>query len=196
MFVPNKPLPVMNRRHFVVTGLLAAPAALDLRAAGLAAPPEAAPPAFVVPPAQSRAAEQILINGNPNDVKISGQDTAGALAVFEYTGRGKGGPSLHRHLQQDETFYVVEGRYLFVVGEERHELGPGATIFLPRLVPHTWTQLTPAGKLLYWVQPAGQLEDYFRRIATGQPKGTPAERAAVALAHGIEQLGPPLPVQP
>ncbi|RTQ46824.1 cupin domain-containing protein [Hymenobacter gummosus] len=187
----------MNRRRFLLTGLLAAPAAaLPARAALALARPVAATPAFVVPPALSRFQEKTLINNCPNDIKISGRDTGGAVALFEYTGLAKGGPSLHRHLAQDEVFYVVEGRYLFVVGPERHELTAGATIFLPRQVPHTWTQLTATGKLLYWVQPAGQLEDYFRRIASGQPRGTAAERAALALAHGIEQLGPPLPVQP
>ena len=51
------------------------------------------------------------------DVKISGKDTDGDLAIFEQTGvlQGRGWP-MHIHHFQDKTFHVTEGEYLFMVG--------------------------------------------------------------------------------
>jgi len=58
------------------------------------------------------------VNSNILDVKVSGSDTNGELAIFEQTSlsQEKGTP-LHLHLSQDEVFYVLEGSYYFQVGE-------------------------------------------------------------------------------
>src|ERR1700712_2689533 len=59
------------------------------------------------------------VTSNTLDLKISGKDTDGDLAIFEQTGSTpKGGPPLHIHPLQDEMFYVIEGEYLFQVGED------------------------------------------------------------------------------
>lgn len=49
---------------------------------------------------------------------------------------------LHIHPNQDEWFYVVEGNYLFQVGNEQYRMAIGDTIFLPRNVPHAFIQVT------------------------------------------------------
>ncbi|WP_310393735.1 cupin domain-containing protein [Hymenobacter sp.] len=191
----------MKRRHFLASALLAAPtaafAAPLLSLAAATEPDETLPTSssFVVAAGEGRFGEKTLVGPNPNDIKISGQDTGGALAVFEYAGVAKGGPSLHLHLAQDEIFYVVAGEYLFVVGDEQRELGPGDTIFLPRQVPHTWTQLTTTGKLLYFLQPAGKMEDFFRARSGNATPLTPAQREQLFADHGMKTLGPPLPIK-
>jgi len=55
---------------------------------------------------------------SPNLVKLSAKDTNGQLAAFEYEGLAKMGPPLPLHLNQDETFYVLEGDCLFQVGKK------------------------------------------------------------------------------
>ena len=192
---------VMKRRHFLSTALLAAPAAALSTALPHLAPTAtaAAGPtgrSFTVAAGAGRFQEKTLVGPNPNDIKISGQDTGGALAVFEYTGVAKGGPSLHLHVAQDEIFYVVAGEYLFVVGDEQRELRPGDTIFLPRQVPHTWTQLTETGKLLYFLQPAGKMEDFFRARSNNRTPLTAAQRERLFTDHGMQSLGPSLPIKP
>ena len=54
------------------------------------------------------------VNSNILDVKISGNDTDGDLAIFEQTSltQGRGTP-LHIHHAQDEIFYGIEGAYKF-----------------------------------------------------------------------------------
>ena len=77
------------------------------------------------------------VNINTLDVKVSGSDTDGDLAIFEQTSLSPGrGTPLHVHHSQDEVFYIVEGSYYFQVGEDKFSLTTGDSIFLPRKGPH------------------------------------------------------------
>ena len=45
---------------------------------------------------------------------------------------------LHRHLADDEAWYVLEGRLGFVRGDERLEAPAGSAVLVPRGLPHTF----------------------------------------------------------
>lgn len=151
------------------------------------------PKPFVVKNGDARFGVHTPFKGkNPNDVKISGRDTNGQLAVFEYIGHEKTGPSYHIHDDQDEIFTVVEGEYRFKVGNQVDVLKAGDTIFLPRKVPHTWIQLSDYGKLIYMVQPAGKLEEFFLKMNELQRPPTQEEAQQMSIAHGMRNVGPPL----
>lgn len=148
---------------------------------------------FIVKAGEARSGVHTPFQGvNPNDVKISGKDTDGQLAVFEYIGVQKVGPALHVHFHQDEVFYVVEGEFRFQLGTEKSILKAGDTIFLPRTIPHTWIQLSDRGKLIYLLQPAGQLEEFFVKMSTLKGPPTQAELDTIMSAHGMKNVGPPL----
>ena len=130
------------------------------------------------------------------DVKISGSDTNGNLAIFEQTSLSKGrGTPLHVHLGQDEIFYVLEGSYRFQVGEDKFSLSTGDSIFLPRTVPHAWTQASDQGKMLVVLQPAGKLEDFFVTVASLDHEPTQPEMAAIFATNQMKVVGPPLPLE-
>jgi quercetin dioxygenase-like cupin family protein len=133
------------------------------------------------------------VNSNVLDVKISGSDTDGGLAIFEQTSlsQGKGTP-LHIHHGQDEVFYIVEGAYKFLVGGEKYDLKVGDSIFLPRQVPHAWTQVSAKGKMLVTMQPAGKLEDFFVTMAGLDHEPSKEEIAKIFAANDMEVVGPPL----
>jgi quercetin dioxygenase-like cupin family protein len=133
------------------------------------------------------------ITSNIVDVKISGKDTENDVAVFEQTGLTyKGGPPMHIHFNQDEWFYVVEGEYLFQVGEERHQLKQGDTIFLPRNVQHGFIQLKEKGKLIVTFMPAGKMEAFFALTASWTTPPTKEEIAKAFADHEMKVVGPPL----
>ncbi len=135
------------------------------------------------------------VNSNVLDVKVSGKDTNGALAIFEQTSLSPlRGTPLHVHPGQDEVFRVLEGEYLFQVGADKYRLGPGDTIFLPRKVPHAWTQVSSTGKMTVLVQPAGKLEEFFVTMAAFQGEPTPEQIAQIFLQHEMEIVGPTLAV--
>jgi quercetin 2,3-dioxygenase len=125
-------------------------------------------------------------------VKVSGRDTGGGFALFEYAGYREGGPPLHLHRDQDEIFVVREGRYLFQCGDDRTALQAGDTIFLPRGIPHSFRQTSPTGRLQFMFTPAGDMEAFFTALA--QQDGPPSPEVASALfaAHGMKVVGPPI----
>jgi quercetin dioxygenase-like cupin family protein len=151
------------------------------------------PKPFVVKNGESRFGEKTIIGGkSPNDIKVSAKDTDGLLTVFEYQGNEKGGPPLHIHLHQDEIFFILEGQYLFQVGDEKHTLTVGDIIFLPRNVPHAFAQLTDTGKMLFFFQSSGKMEDYFRVLGGLKGVPSPQEGAKIFADHDMKVVGPPL----
>ena len=130
------------------------------------------------------------VNANILDVKVSGTDTDGALAIFEQTSLSKGkGTPLHVHHSQDEVFYVIEGLYYFQVGDEKFKLSEGESIFLPRKVPHAWTQLSEKGKMTVTLQPAGKLEDFFVTMASLDHEPNQEEIRKIFSDNDMEVVG-------
>ncbi|MEP7259395.1 MAG: cupin domain-containing protein [Flavitalea sp.] len=133
------------------------------------------------------------VNANILDLKISGSDNNGALAVFEQTSMSpKRGTPLHVHHFQDEVFYILEGEYLFLVGEDKYSLMAGDSIFLPKKIPHAWTQVSEKGKVTVTFQPAGKMENFFVTMAALEHEPSKEQIAKVFLDNEMEIVGPPL----
>ena len=127
------------------------------------------------------------------DFKVTSADTGGAMLVIENTNRGRGGPAKHQHVAQDESFYVIEGEYVIVIGDQRFELKAGDAILAPRRVPHVWAYIgDKVGRLLITFTPPGSMEDFFRMVS--KSNAMPIQDPALWRAHGMELMGPPLPV--
>lgn len=136
------------------------------------------------------------VNSNILDLKVSGSDTDGTLAIFEQTSVSpKRGTPLHVHPNQDEIFYVLFGEYYFQVGNDKHKLKAGDSIFLPRKVPHAWTQVSESGKMTVTFQPAGKIEEFFLAVSELETEPTKDEMAKMFLDHDMEIVGPPLNVE-
>lgn len=124
--------------------------------------------------------------------KVCPQDSNGLL-VLENTFHEKSGPPRHRHPHQDEWFYCVEGEFLIEVGAERFRLTPGDSLLAPRGVPHVWAHVGKTrGRILIAFMPAGQMEPFFREVT--KANAMPPQNPAFWCAHGMELLGPPLPI--
>lgn len=125
--------------------------------------------------------------------KLTPQDSGGIL-ILENTFLAKGGPARHLHYDQDEWFYAVEGEFIIEVGQERIRMRPGDSLLAPRRVPHVWAYVGDArGRMLITFAPAGKMEDFFREVT--KSNAMPAQIPALWRAHGMELLGPPLPVE-
>ena len=187
----------MQRRKFVQATLAALPFAAALPAARPRA--DRLPKGFKTSAGEGRRHGHIQlkgVNANILDVKVSGQDTGGDLVIFEQTSLSPGrGTPLHVHLAQDEVFYVVEGEYYFRVGDDRYRLHPGDTIFLPRQVPHAWTQVSARGRMTVTFQPAGRMEAFFLALAALPAEPTPEELGRIFAAHEMKIVGPTLKVE-
>lgn len=181
----------MQRKDFLTKTLLSLP--LIAVATENNAQSKSTKEPFIVDAGKSRFGDSIKFLGvHPNDLKISSKDTDGQLSVFEYTGLGKVGPTLHVHFKQDEIFTVMEGEYRFLVGQETHILKAGQTIFLPRGIPHTWIQLTDKGRMIYLLQPAGKMEEFFTLMNRMKEPPSPQEMDRIHAEHDMKVVGPPL----
>ncbi len=182
----------MKRKQFLLTTATAIPALLANNTVK-AQKSERPKKGFVVKASESRFGEKTLVGGkSPNNIKVSQKDTNNDLTVFEYIGNEKGGPPLHVHPNQDEIFFIVEGTYLFQVGEDKHSLSTGDTIFLPRTIPHTFAQLSEKGKMFFLFQPSGKMEDFFRVLGSLTAPPTPEQGAKIFADHDMKVVGSPL----
>ncbi|MGE5334837.1 MAG: cupin domain-containing protein, partial [Nitrososphaerota archaeon] len=110
------------------------------------------------------------------------------------TFHAKGGPARHLHYDQDEWFYAVEGEFLMQVGQERFVLHPGDSLFAPRRIPHVWAHVGNArGRILVTFMPAGTMEAFFHEVT--KANAMPPQDPELWRAHGMELLGPPLPIE-
>jgi uncharacterized cupin superfamily protein len=98
------------------------------------------------------------------------------------------------HHQQEEWFYVIEGDYVFRIGEEQFRLTAGDSVLAPRQVPHAFTHVRDGfGKIITVFQPAGEIEAFFREYGKlGDVSTETAQR--LFRKYGMEILGPPLDV--
>ena len=102
--------------------------------------------------------------------------TGGALSVFRATMPEGFGPPRHIHTREDEVFLVLEGEALFDIDGRILRAGPGATVFMPRGVPHTFRVQSPVAVMLGVMTPGGFEE------TVPQPR-RPRRRAHAAVAR-------------
>ena len=124
--------------------------------------------------------------------KVVPHDSSGIL-ILENTFHTQGGPARHLHHDQDEWFYVLEGEFLMEVGSERYILQPGDSLLARRQVPHVWASLATRGRILITFLPAGNMEAFFREVT--KANAMPPQDPAPWRAHGMELVGPPLPIE-
>jgi mannose-6-phosphate isomerase-like protein (cupin superfamily) len=93
--------------------------------------------------------------------KVLSDDTGGNLFVIEHSHLVPGGPPLHLHLYQDEWFYVIEGEVAFQVGNRRVQLKPGESVLGPRRIPHAFSSVAPASRMIIAFTPAGMMQKFF-----------------------------------
>ena len=121
-------------------------------------------PAVLLPQDQARDGKHYGMGFSHIDFKVTAQDSPD-LFVLENIFHRKGGPARHLHVEQDEWFFVIEGEFIFEVGEQRMRLKPGDSLFAPRKVPHVWAYVGDGrGRILIAFTPAGKMEAFFREV--------------------------------
>ena len=124
--------------------------------------------------------------------KVTSQRKDGIL-IIENTFREKGGPARHLHYNQDEWFYIVEGEFLFEVGQDKFRLTPGDSLPAPRRIPHVWAYIGGgSGNVLIAFMPAGKMKSFFHEVT--KANAMPPQDPDLWRAHEMELLGPPLAV--
>jgi mannose-6-phosphate isomerase-like protein (cupin superfamily) len=118
--------------------------------------------------------ESVHFGGLGARFMIDAAQSGGGFALVEHPidPRSLAAP-LHRHANEDEYSYVLEGRVGFQLGEEDLEAGPGELVIKPRDQWHAfWNAGDEPARLLEIISPAG-FERYFAEIAPLLPPNVP-----------------------
>jgi mannose-6-phosphate isomerase-like protein (cupin superfamily) len=143
--------------------------------------------------------EAMWFLGNLATIKATGSQTRGALTVVEFLNPAGFAPPVHRHLAEDEAFYVLSGYARFHCDGQSFDAGPGDFVLLPVARPHTFLvgpdeplralQITTPAGFEHFVAEVGAPADE-RRLPDPGPVD-PAALGHAAARHGVELLGPP-----
>ena len=110
-----------------------------------------------------------------------------SVALVEHTlpPRALGAP-LHRHANEDEYSYVLEGQLGAQLGDEIVEAGPGELVRKPRGQEHTfWNAGDEPLRFLEMITPGG-FAAYFRDLAPLLAAGDDVGVAEVAARYALE----------
>ncbi len=130
--------------------------------------------------------------GTDYSITVAKSDSAGIVGVFEGLVPAGDGPPVHIHHNEDEVIHVIEGEYEFWLDGKVSHAGPGASVFLPRSVPHTFRVVGDRpGRNLAVITPGG-FENFFVEAAERDlriPDNMP-ELMELAGSYGLEFVGP------
>ena len=122
-------------------------------------------------------------------IKIGAATGSDHLALGTQQVTAGAGVPIHRHLQMDEAFYVLDGSGIFILNDVRHPFAKGATIFIPKNSWHGFENPEHEVLLMWIMSPAG-LDGFFRD--TCSPPGAPPRQLnreqirEIALKYGTE----------
>jgi quercetin dioxygenase-like cupin family protein len=126
--------------------------------------------------------------GEEVTILLDGERTGGALAMWTGITPSGGGPPRHYHLNEDETFFIIEGRVAFLLNEEWNEVGPGGAVFMPRGIVHTFRNVGDQPcRMLIMTTPSG-FEKFFARCANEFAKADGPDMSRIieiGAEHGI-----------
>jgi mannose-6-phosphate isomerase-like protein (cupin superfamily) len=121
-------------------------------------------------------------------VRLSSLDTNGAYAIVESVAAPGCATPTHLHRSEEEHFVIIAGSYRIAIGEKVFEASAGASITLPKGVPHSWRNISSEpGRMVVILTPGG-FEQCIKTIRNSPPE----KLEAVAASYGCYIVGPPV----
>jgi quercetin dioxygenase-like cupin family protein len=107
--------------------------------------------------------------GDKYTVLASGEQTGGVYSLTESIVPPGGGPPMHYHTRDEESFYVLEGEITFTV-DDRTIIGTAGTfVQLPRGIPHCFkNNASASARMLILCSPPG-FERFIAEFGTELP---------------------------
>jgi oxalate decarboxylase/phosphoglucose isomerase-like protein (cupin superfamily) len=130
-------------------------------------------------------------------MKAEKQQTEGLITLYESRHEPHSmGPARHYHEGLTELFYILEGTFTFLVGEQIHRAPAGSTIVVPPHTVHAFhnAEEEPA-RILVMVLPGG-FEGFFDAARELESPATDTERwQKINETWDQQVVGPPLGIR-
>jgi mannose-6-phosphate isomerase-like protein (cupin superfamily) len=149
-----------------------------------------------IPP--GKGGRSLWVLGELVAYKIPSHRTGGAYTLFEVSTHPGSGPPLHIQHREDESFYVLEGAYEFVVESRTIRAVVGSLLYVPKGTLHAHKNVGEGvGRMLVSQTPGGLYERFFEEVGEEAPSKVvvpsletdPPEAARIVTAaarYGIE----------
>jgi quercetin dioxygenase-like cupin family protein len=106
---------------------------------------------------------------------VTGEESGGAYFAMEALVPPGGGPPLHVHTREDETFYLLEGELEFRFGDETVAARGGDFVSVPRGTIHNFRNVgSETARMVLTFTPAG-IERWFEETLERAPNHVRAE---------------------
>jgi quercetin dioxygenase-like cupin family protein len=123
--------------------------------------------------------------GEPVEILVSGEMTGGLSTTLIQTSPPGGGPPPHSHVNEDETFYVLEGDYELLADGQWIKVAAGECAHALRGSFHTFRNAgTTTGRMLVFVAPGG-LDKYLEELSAFRVPDDMAAILALSERYGI-----------
>jgi quercetin dioxygenase-like cupin family protein len=147
-----------------------------------------------IPPGEGRS---LWVLGELVTSKTTSERTGGAYSLFEVTTQPGGGVLPHIQHREDESFYVLEGEYEFLVEGRTIRVGAGSLLYMPKGTLHAHRGVGEGmGRMLLTQTPGGLYEHFFEEVGEdatsnvmpllGEGSPEAVRFTAIAARYGIE----------
>ena len=122
---------------------------------------------------------------------VTGAQTNGAYFIMEATIPPGGGPPLHIHHGEEESFYLLEGTLQIRLGEKKVNATAGDFVQIPRGSVHAFRNAgSTTARMLLFFSPAG-MDSYFEEVLEPvQNRSVPIPPVTDALIARMVGAGP------
>ena len=126
--------------------------------------------------------------------KANGRDNEGRFDFLVSEVAYGAGPGLHLHVNQEDTFYVVDGVLTVQLGDDIVELGPGDFGTAPPGVPHSFTNADADRpcKAVNLMTPGIGFDRYIDQIDKVAATGDLDALDRLHVEYGVTVVGPSL----
>lgn len=138
--------------------------------------------------------------GDRYDFLVTGEQSGGSMFAMDCVVGPGGGPPPHRHLAEDELFFLYDGEISFDAGGARRLVARGESIFIPRGLAHSYQNTGSGPALMLTVYTPAGMEGWFREVcipvadeAATPPPATPemlSRMAAAGERYHVEWITP------
>lgn len=148
--------------------------------------------------AEAVAAPERWFLSLPTWIRAGGGETGGTLSVVEQVIPPGFESPWHVHHDEDESFFVLEGRVTVIVADRSVTLNAGGFAFGPRGIPHGFRTDGTEPTRLVLLTNGGTFAEFIRTSSLPADGSAPPEPdeadlpklIAAAEAHGLSILGP------